>query len=158
MSTSLDWPSSLPLPSIARYQLKEQPNVDRSEMEAGAARQRRRGQQAPTEIPVQFELTLWEQMQFESWYRFRALEGGAWFNVTLLGGLGLVNPEARFKSTEPPVYTPHNGQNWLVTALLEVIDRPRLNDSELTLLLDDDPEAFAAALASIHTAIHVTLP
>lgn len=158
MAVTLDWPSVLPLPSIARYQLKEQPNVDRTEMEMGVARQRRRGRQAPTEIPAQCELTKWELMIFEGFYRYRAKEGTVWFNMTLLGGLGLTNHEARFKSTEQPVATPHNGEYFVVTFLLEVIDRPIIGDSELTLLIDDDPAALAAAITAIHTAIHVTLP
>lgn len=158
MAVTLDWPSVLPLPSIARYQLKEQPNVDRTEMEMGAARQRRRGRQAPTEIPAQCELTKWQLMIFEGFYKHRAKEGTVWFNITLLGGLGLTNHEARFKSTEQPVTTPHNGENFVVTFLLEVIDRPILGDSELTLVMDDDPAALEAALTAIHTAIHVTLP
>ncbi|MCX7360926.1 MAG: hypothetical protein NTV97_03455 [Alphaproteobacteria bacterium] len=158
MAVTLTWPTSLPAPSIARYQLKEQPNVDRTEVEMGAARQRRRGRQAPTEIPAQCELTKWQLMIFEGFWKHRAGEGTVWFNIELLGGLGLVNHEARFKSTEPPVATPHNGENFTVTFLLEVIERPIIGDSELTLMMDDDPEALAAAIASIHTAIHVTYP
>lgn len=158
MAVTLSWPSALPLPSITRYQLKEQPNVDRTEMEKGAARQRRNGRQAPTEIPVQFEFTKWQLMLFEGFWKHRAKEGTVWFNITLLGGLGLTNHEARFKSTEPPVPTPHNGENFVVTALLEVIERPIISDSELTLVMDDDPAALEAAIAAIHNAIHVTYP
>jgi hypothetical protein len=153
MTTSLDWPSTLPLPAIARYQLKPQPNIDRTETDVGPARQRRRSSQTPTEIPVQFELTIWELGVFESWYRYRACEGAAWFNITLLGGIGLSTHEARFKSTETPVYTPHNGATWQVTALLEVRDRPMLSDSDLTLLIGEDGDLLLSTIDAIHRTV-----
>ena len=159
MTTSVSWPSdNLPLPSIAGYALKPQPNVDRSDMDSGPARQRRRGTQTPTEIPVQFELTLTELMIFESWYRYVALEGAAWFNITLLGGIGLVSHEARFKSSDPYQAVPHNGENWMVTSVLEVRDRPMLDGEMLDVALDSDLTALLAAIASFHTLVHSTLP
>lgn len=158
MAVTLNWPDPLPLPTMAGYQLKPKPNVDRTEMESGAALQRLLGRQAPTEISVQFEFTKWQLMLFDGFHKHRAKEGAVWFNMLLLCGLGLVNHEVRFKATEPPKQSPRNGERWVVPALLEVIERPIISDSELTLLMDDDPEALAAAIASIHTAIHVTYP
>lgn len=153
MSTTLTWPSTLPVPAIAGYGIKPRPNVDRTELEWGQARQRRRSTGTTDEISLQFVATRWQVMLFESWFKNRALEGAAWFNITLLGGTGLVSYEARFKGGSEISYVPINGENWTITATVEVRDRNMLTDDELTVMLAEDPSTFFTLLAGVHTAV-----
>lgn len=152
MTVALSWPSAIPLPSIDGYQLKPKPNVARTEMDVGPALQRRRSTQTPTEIPVQFKLTLWEQALMEGFYRDKAMEGAVWFNVTLLGGVGLTNHEARFKGEI--AYRPVvNGERWIATAILEVRDRPQLSGADFDVLVGENPDVLFAGVEAFHATM-----
>ena len=73
---------------------------------------------------------------FEAWYRWAAAEGGAWFEMDLLGGLGLLPQEARF--TRQFDARPWRGRLWEVTSELEIRARPTLSEGAMTLLLTED--------------------
>ena len=92
----ISWPATLPLPTIEGYGVHPGEAIPRTEMEAGPARQRRRFTQAPSRISVRWVLRRDQFALFEAWYRWQAKEGGGWFTIDLLGGLGLVSHEARF--------------------------------------------------------------
>jgi hypothetical protein len=153
MTTTLNWPAAVPLPSIAGYAIKPKPNVDRTEVEIGQARQRRRSTTTTDDIPVRFELNAFQHALFEAWFKERALEGAAWFNVTLLSGLGLQSHEARFKGGEQLTHTPRSGERWVVDATLEVRNRPMLSDADLTIFLAEDGDVLFAALRALHTLV-----
>ena len=93
---------------------------------------------------------------FESWYRWAAAEGGAWFEIDLLGGLGLLPQEARF--TRQFEARPHRGRLWEVTSELEVRARPTLSDGGLALVLNEDVPGLIGSIDSLHTLVHETLP
>ena len=86
---NIAWPSTLPPPTVEGYGLSPQEAVLRTDMESGPARQRRRFRQTPTRISVRWMFTEFEFALFEAWYKYHADEGGQWFEITLLGGLGL---------------------------------------------------------------------
>ncbi len=90
------WPARLPLPTLEGYGVQPGEAVLRTEMEAGPARQRRRFTDVPSRIAVRWVLRPDQFALFEAWYRWVAAEGGAWFEMDLLGGLGLLPQEARF--------------------------------------------------------------
>ena len=90
------WPDRLPLPTIESYGIQPGEAILRTEMEAGPARQRRRFTNVPSRITVRWVMRAEQFLLFESWYRWAAAEGGAWFEIDLLGGLGLLPQEARF--------------------------------------------------------------
>ncbi|MDP7214891.1 MAG: hypothetical protein QF583_03050, partial [Rhodospirillales bacterium] len=85
----ISWPSTLPLPTIEGYGVHPGEAILRTEMEAGPARQRRRYTQVPSRITVRWLLRRDQFALFEAWYRWQAKEGGEWFSIDLLGGLGL---------------------------------------------------------------------
>jgi len=151
MTTSINWPAALPLPSIAGYQIKPVSNADRTEVETGPARQRRRSISTRDMITVQFGLTLWEQAVFEGFHRNVVFEGVRWFNITLLGGTGLLSYEARFVIGQDITYTPRTAESWLAQATLEVRDRPIMSADDVEALAGEDLAALQAALASFHT-------
>lgn len=150
MATSVSWPATLPLPAIAGYGLKPKPNVVRTEMEDGAARQRRRSTVTVDPITVQFELTAWQEMMFDAWLDKRANGGATWFNITLLSGRGLESYEARIKGGADRDDRPRNGANWVATLTLEVRNRPMLSDSDIDLLIGEDGDALLAAINALH--------
>ena len=150
------WPDRLPLPTIEGYGIQPGEAILRTEMEAGPARQRRRFTNVPSRITVRWVMRAEQFLLFESWYRWAAAEGGAWFEIDLLGGLGLLPQEARF--TRQFEARPYRGRLWEVTSELEVRARPTLSDGGLALVLNEDVPGLIGSIDSLHTLVHETLP
>ena len=124
-----DWHPQVPLPSLAGYELTPRSNVIRTPMDVGPARVRRRSTVAGADLKARIDGALWQQMLFESWQRWLAEEGGAWFNVPLLFpySADVITVRARIKAAQSSVIMhPTNGQRWQVTLQLEVPRRPML--------------------------------
>lgn len=155
-STPVTWPATLPLPSVEGYGVSPQEAVLRTEMESGPARQRRRFRQTPTRITVRWLFGEYQFALFEAWYKFHADEGGQWFEITLLGGLGLLPHEARFTRQFEARLLP--ARRWEVKGELEIRERPTLNEGAIGLLLESEPEALFVAIATLHRLVHVTAP
>ena len=97
---------------------------------------------------------------FEAWYKFHADEGGQWFEITLLGGLGLLPHESRFtRQFEAQLLS---ARRWEVKGELEIRERPTLDEGALNLLLEfDAPDLFAMGgelNQLVHTALPIHLP
>ncbi len=150
------WPDDLPLPTIQEYGIRPGEAILRTEMEAGPARQRRRFTNVPSRITVRWVMRSEQFLLFEGWYRWTAQEGGAWFTIDLLGGLGLLPQEARF--TRQFEATPYRGNLWEITSELEIRARPTLSDGGLALLLTEDIPGLTASIDQLHTLVHETLP
>lgn len=158
MTVTLSWPARLPLPTMQGYGIDDDLKVERSDMESGAARERVTSTAITSSIQVQWEFTLTEYSIFEAWLVHRAR--GQWFNMTYLGGIGLVSAEARIQKGKAPAKF-RNGARVTVTATLDVRDRPMLTDAELGELLAADEEGFAALfadIAAVHQVINYDLP
>ena len=153
---TVSWPTTLPLPTIEGYGLHPGEAILRTEMEAGPARQRRRYTQVPSRISARWSFRRDQFALFESWYRWHAKEGGEWFEIDLLGGLGLVMHEARF--TRPFDARPRSGILWEVTSELEIRERPTLDEDALEILLDSDPMALLASVSDLNNLVHQRLP
>ena len=150
------WPDRLPLPTLEGYGIQPGEAVLRTEVEAGPTRRRRRFTNVPSRIAVRWVLRPDQFALFEAWYRFAAAEGGAWFEIDLLGGLGLAPHEARF--TRPFEARPYRGRLWEVTCELEVRARPTLSEAGLALVLAEDVPGLIGSINSLHTLVHETLP
>ncbi|MCW2313356.1 hypothetical protein [Rhodoferax antarcticus] len=155
-STPVTWPATLPLPSVEGYGVSPQEAVLRTEMESGPARQRRRFRQTPTRITVRWLFGEYQFALFEAWYKFHADEGGQWFEITLLGGLGLLPHEARFTRQFEARLLP--ARRWEVKGELEIRERPTLDEGAIGLLLESEPDALFVAIATLHRLVHVTAP
>lgn len=157
MTTTLAWPDSLPLPSLKNYAVKPKTNLDRTDMEVGQARQRRRSTATLDQVPVQFELTAWEEMIFDAWIDLRANAGATWFTMPLLSGRGLETWEVRILGGTDRENRPRNGARWICTLTLEVRDRPKLTGAELDLLIDEDGAALLRSIDVIHYHLRTVL-
>ncbi len=150
------FPTHLPYPTTDGYLIKPDEAIVRTDMEAGPARQRRRYTQTPSKITVRWVMNRGQFSLFEAWYKYYAKEGAEWFVVTLLGGLGLLEQEARFtKQFEARLL---NGVLWEISSELEIRDRPTLSDGALGILLDCDFEKLLATTDLLHRFVHITCP
>ena len=151
------WPATLPLPTVQGYSVQPGEAIVRTEMEAGLARQRRRFTHVPTKVSVRWLMRRDQYAVFEGWYRWHAKEGANWFTITLLGGLGLLEQEARFTRQFSARLTA-GGMLWDITSELEIRERPVLDEGMLNLLLTEDPQGLVASGMAFHKLVHQTLP
>lgn len=155
MTVDLTWPTVLPKPLRAGYKIQPKPNVLRSDMEQGAARQRRRSTATMTDLPAGFVLDQWQLMIFEGWLEHRHQHGVVWFSIDLVGGMGTQSHEARFKGDVEIAAL--GGGIWSVTGTLEIRQRPILSDDDLTLFETEDLDALTASLAAFHVLVETQL-
>lgn len=114
------FPPELPGMSMKSYSLRPGNGVQRTEMDAGYARARRRYTAVPTDVTVQWRFTLAELARFEEFYKNEIDGGASWFTVKIVDGRGEGTYEARFK--EPYEATTEAREFlWLVNATLEVM-------------------------------------
>ena len=147
MTVDLAWPASLPLPTMVGYGIEDDLRVERSEMESGSSRERPTSTSITSSIQARWEFTLYQYAIFEAWLIHRAR--GRWFSMTYLGGIGLVECEARIQKGKAPSKF-QNGARVTITATIDIRDRPMLNDEDLTLLIDEDDGELFAAIQTLH--------
>lgn len=155
--SDITWPSTLPLPTVQGYGVQPGEAILRTEMEAGLARQRRRFTDVPTKVSVRWIMRRDQYAIFEGWYRWHAREGASWFAITLLGGLGLLEQEARF-TRQFSSRLLAGGTLWEITSELEIRERPVLDEGLLNLLLGEDAQGIITAGENLHILVHQTLP
>ncbi len=153
---SVIWPSTLPLPTVQSYAVQPGDAVVRTEMEAGLARQRRRFTDVPSMIGVRWLFTRNQFAVFEAWYKLYAKEGAEFFDIDLLGGIGITTHTARFtRQFDAKLF---NGLFWEVTSQLEIRERPTLDAEAMEILLENPPEPLFTTINAFHLLIHTSLP
>ena len=155
--SDITWPTTLPLPTVQGYGVQPGEAILRTEMEAGLARQRRRFTDVPTKVSVRWIMRRDQYAIFEGWYRWHAREGASWFAITLLGGLGLLEQEARF-TRQFSSRLLAGGTLWEITSELEIRERPVLDEGALILVLTEDINGLLAASNQFHILVNQTLP
>lgn len=153
---AISFPEHLPYPTVEGYSIRPDEAIIRTEMESGPARQRRRYTQTPSKIGVKWIFSPEQFAVFESWYKYRAREGAEWFNITLLGGLGLTEQEARF--TEQFEAGLINGYLWQITSQLEIRDRPTLSEDAMDIVIDSDFRGLENTVSKLHILVHTSCP
>ena len=149
------WPDTLPLPTVEGYGIQPGDAILRTEMEAGPARQHRRFTQVPSRVSVRWIMRRDQFALFEAWYRWQAKEGGAWFEIELLGGLGLLTQEARFTRQFQAQLL--GGTLWEIRSELEIRERPVLDEEALEIALIEDVSGLLDACNSFHVLVHQRL-
>lgn len=115
------WPTSLPAPQSNGYSVAPADPSLRTDMEAGAARSRRRTYARDDRVSVGWLLTDAQMDTFRAWFDddAEAAGGSAWFYISLpLGDGGLTLVEARFVGMYRHAIV--GVMDWSVTAQLEV--------------------------------------
>lgn len=117
-----DYPQGLPL-GLQRgraYQLVDP--MQRSALESGRARQRRRFTDVPEYADIAWLFSGLETTAFSLWFRDTLVDGSKWFNCQLKTPLGLSDHQCRFAEvfTGPALAGP---DLWSVNAKLEIRQR-----------------------------------
>ncbi len=152
----ITWPSTLPLPTVQGYNVEPGETIIRTEMDAGLARHRRRFTDVPTKIAVRWIMRRDQYAIFEGWYRWHAREGASFFTINLLGGLGLLDQEARF-TRQFSSRLLAGGTLWEVQSELEIRERPVLEEGALNLVLTEDINGLIQTGNQFHILVHHTL-
>lgn len=153
---TITWPSTLPLPTVQNYAVQPGDAVVRTDMEAGLARQRRRFTDVPSIIGVRWLFTRNQFAVFEAWFKLYAKEGAEFFDIDLLGGIGITTHTARFtRQFDAKLF---NGLFWEVTSQLEIRERPTLDAEAMEILLENPPELLMATITELHRLVHEKLP
>jgi hypothetical protein len=155
--TTITWPSTLPLPTVQGYNVEPGETIIRTEMDSGLARHRRRFTDVPSKVSVRWIMRRDQYAIFEGWYRWHAREGASFFTITLLGGLGLLDQEARFTRQFSSKLLA-GGTLWEVQSELEIRERPVLDEGALNLVLTEDINGLIQTGNQFHILVHQTLP
>lgn len=153
----ITWPTTLPLPTVEGYSVSPGDAIIRTEMDAGLARQRRRFTNVPTKVSVRWIMRRDQYAVFEGWYRWYAQEGASWFTVSLLGGLGLLDQDARF-TRQFSSRLIAGGTLWEVTSELEIRDRPVLDQGAMDIVLYNSVPDLFTTVSALHSLVHITIP
>lgn len=78
------YPAGLPLPLQAGYAVRHRPNMVRTQMADGYARQRLVNQGAPDQVSVTLLLTASQYREALRWYKADIQSGASWFVMPLL--------------------------------------------------------------------------
>jgi hypothetical protein len=113
------WPIILPVPSVQGYQGEVSPNVDRTDFDAGEARQRLRYGTAPEQHTVTWKFTPTEMATFVAFHRDEINQGTDYFLMDMHLGEGLQSCNVRFMNGKYQKQ-PLSGLNWIVSAKLDV--------------------------------------
>ena len=154
--TTITFPKRLPYPTVEGYSIRPDEAIIRTDMEAGPARQRRRYTQTPSKITVKWIMSPEQFCLFEAWYRYYAKEGAEWFVITLLGGIGLTEQEARF--TEQFEASIIAGRLWQITTELEIRDRPTITEDATLIIMDSDFQKLEFTVDRLHAFVHKSCP
>lgn len=155
--TTITWPDTLPLPTVQGYNVEPGETIIRTEMDAGLARHRRRFTDVPSKVSVRWIMRRDQYAIFEGWYRWHAREGASFFTITLLGGLGLLDQEARF-TRQFSSRLLAGGTLWEVQSELEIRERPVLDEGALNLVLTEDINGLIQTGNQFHILVHQMLP
>lgn len=102
--------------------------LQRTQMDSGRARQRRRFTNTPTVVSVSWLMNGGQAALFESWFQHSTMDGAAWFECPLdTPGKGLKHYNARFADIyDGPELV--GVDHWRYTADVELRDRPVLGE------------------------------
>ncbi len=153
---TITWPTTLPLPTVQGYSVQPGDTILRTDMESGLARQRRKFTNVPTKVSVRWIMRRDQYAVFEGWYRWSAKEGASWFSITLLGGLGLQEQDARF-TRQFSARLLAGGTLWEVTSELEIRERPVLTEDAMAIVLTNSVQDLFLTTTALHTLIHTHL-
>lgn len=145
----------LPLPLLASFGYEHGNSIVRTEMDSGAARQRRRFLNAPSLMRATWSLLDDEFALLEGWLMHQVSDGADWFQMPVKTPLGMVSYDVRFTKA-PGRIRPVSHNRWEVGAELEVRRRSVL-DADLVAVLAGIPyqlDEWAVVLASLESTVN----
>lgn len=136
MAANVTFPAIIPAPLLEGYGLAPQNAILRTDMEAGAARQRRISTDMPTDITARWIMTQQQFAVFEAFWKYKLYDGAGWFQMNIKNGKGMNPVDARFT-------TPYNAQaigleggvGYAVSGKIECRNMPMMTEAELETYL-----------------------
>lgn len=128
ITTDIDYPDYLPVPTKQGYSRKTVSPVERTQMRNGRARMRRTYSSVPAEYDVTWIFrTGAEAALFESFFKRQLKEGTEWFNCPMRTPLGTGMYVCRFMDIYegPDMF---GACGWQVRAQLEMYERPLISE------------------------------
>lgn len=113
------WPVELPVPTLSGYQGESGANVQRTDFDAGPARQRLRYGDAPDDLSLNWIFTPAEMVIFKAFWKTDLHKGTDWFLMHLDIGDGFADYDVRIVGGSYQ-YQALPGMNWQVSAKVEV--------------------------------------
>ncbi len=112
------FPGTLPKPLADNYGGNQDQAFIRTEMEAGAQRQRKRYTAVLHQLSLSWKFTAAEMATFKTFFDTTINRGSDFFTMSLDVGAGITSYDVRF--TAPYEYSRLPGGNWQVSAKVEV--------------------------------------
>lgn len=123
----IQYPAGLPGPLLDGYALDTVSPLQRTQMDSGRARQRRRFTSVPVIAQVGWTLTRPQAQVFEGWFKWILKDGAEWFEVELNTPMGYKPYICRFTEIyNGPI--PFAVFEYSYTAQLEIKERPTLSE------------------------------
>lgn len=149
---AIQYPDYLPPPLREGYGLQTTSPLQRTRMDSGRVRQRRRFSSVPTTASVSWLLDALQAQMFEAWFLYTLLDGELWFDCELMTPLGLKPYEARFSDIyDGPMLV--GVSSWRYSAAIEIRERQTLSREDLELA-----EEFHSYFSTIDRAVNETWP
>ena len=113
------FPSNLPSPLLDGYEVAPVESTVRTDMEAGAARVRRRTSAKNDKVTLSWAFSDAEFKQFRAWHDADINGGASWFDMYLHTGSASSNVQARFSGVFKASLIASR-LHWKVSATLEI--------------------------------------
>lgn len=115
------WPSTLPIPQMAGYDVEATDPTARTDMDSGPARVRRRFTAAPDKVSLSFIMDEAQMIIFRAFWETDFLSGAAWVYMPIRDGIaaGMSSKECR-PSAGKFKASPVSSSHWNVSFDVEV--------------------------------------
>ena len=123
-----DYPAVLPLPQLRSHALKRQDPVQRSKMESGRIRARRKFKKTPTEMPATWLLDSQQLEIFKGWHHHILKDGAIPFRMRIKHGSKIELLTCRFLNF--PDEKAMSFDKWQVKAKIQIEWVPVITEQE----------------------------
>lgn len=154
-------PPQLPSPIQDGYGYQRTKVFERTEMDSGQARHRRRFKRTPTTFPAKWIFNSDQLALFEAWAEYELPAAGAWWQGRVIRtGIGMSSVKARFTNPEQPYAVgSFRGGLCQVTAQLETMALPIVSlQGYEALKLGYTQSNLVALMQTLYIPVNVTLP
>ncbi|WP_194442354.1 hypothetical protein [Pseudoalteromonas simplex] len=146
------YPKDLKLPLVSTHRLSQNPNLLRTEMASGRARQRKRFQSVPTAMAATWKLKDEQAVILEGFVKHGINDAVNWFVMPIRTPQGLIDHDVRFKQS-PLESCSFNGGFWSYSANIEIKERQIVSEEGMIKLLIE-PVTYEDYINSISNTVN----
>lgn len=145
----IEYPAALPIPLLASYQLQDVDPLQRTQMDSGRTRNRRRFRNVPTQAQVQHIFSHEQFEMFAGWWVHIALDGALSYSAKMRTATGVGQRQVQPTDVYQAALL---GKHWRVSYPVDVLTRDVPSEQrtlELIYLDGGDLGGFADGLAGV---------